>query len=168
VVFGPISGAHFNPVVSAASVWRGTLRGRDCVAYILVQIGGAFAGVLIAHAMFGLPLFEVSGHLRPTAGEGLGEIVATFGLVLAILLLSKFRPDAIPLAVAAFIASAYWFTSSTSFANPAVTLARAATDTFAGISPSSVPLFVGGQIVGATAAILFERWLLRPPKLHNR
>jgi glycerol uptake facilitator-like aquaporin len=167
LVFGPISGAHFNPVVSAASAWRGTLRGRDCAAYIAAQVVGAFTGVLIAHAMFGLPLFEVSEHLRPTIGEGLGEIVATFGLVLAILLLSKFRPDAIPLAVAAFIASAYWFTSSTSFANPAVTLARAATDTFAGISPRSVPLFVGGQIVGAIAAILFERWLLGPAKFHK-
>ena len=112
--------------------------------------------------MFGLPLLQVSVHLRPTAGEGLGEFIATFGLVLVILLLSKFRPEAIPVAVAAFITSAYWFTSSTSFANPAVTLARAMTDTFAGISPLSVPLFIGGQITGAIAAMLFARWLLRP------
>jgi len=162
VMLGPISGAHFNPVVSAVSSLRKTLRGRDCIVYALAQVLGAAAGVLIAHAMFGLPLFQVSGHLRPTAGEGLGEFVATFGLVLVILLLSKFRPAAIPLAVAAFITSAYWFTSSTSFANPAVTLARAMTDTFAGISPTSVPLFLSGQLAGAIAATLFARWLLRP------
>jgi len=162
VMLGPISGAHFNPVVSAVSALRKTLRGRDCIVYALAQVLGAAAGVLIAHAMFGLPLFQVSGHLRPTAGEGLGEFVATFGLVLVILLLSKFRPAAIPLAVAAFITSAYWFTSSTSFANPAVTLARAMTDTFAGISPTSVPLFLSGQLAGAIAATLFARWLLRP------
>src|SRR5215813_9453683 len=102
--------------------------------------------------MFGLPLLQVSAHLRPTAGEGLGEFIATFGLVLVILLVSRFRPEAIPLAVAAFITSAYWFTSSTSFANPAVTLARAATDTFAGISPNSVPLFIGGQVLGGATA----------------
>jgi len=162
VMLGPISGAHFNPVVSAVGALRKTLRGRDCIVYALAQVLGAAAGVLIAHAMFGLPLFQVSGHLRPTVGEGLGEFVATFGLVLVILLLSKFRPAAIPLAVAAFITSAYWFTSSTSFANPAVTLARAMTDTFAGISPTSVPLFLSGQLAGAIAATLFARWLLRP------
>ena len=161
-MLGPVSGAHLNPVVSAVSLWRGAMRGRECALYVLAQVIGAFAGVLIAHAMFGLPLWQVSEHVRPTAGEGLGEIVATFGLVLTILFLSKFRPDAIPLAVATFIASAYWFTSSTSFANPAVTLARAATDTFAGISPHSVPLFVGGQVVGAAVAALIARWLLRP------
>jgi glycerol uptake facilitator-like aquaporin len=160
---GPISGAHFNPIVSAVSVAQGSLRCLDGAVYALAQVGGAFAGVITAHAMFGLPLLQVSERLRPTAGEGIGEIVATFGLVLVILLLSKFRPAAIPAAVAAFIMSAYWFTSSTSFANPAVTLARAATDTFAGISPRSVPLFIGGQICGAVAATLFARWIVRPP-----
>jgi glycerol uptake facilitator-like aquaporin len=109
--------------------------------------------------MFGLPIVQFSAHLRPTLGEGLGEVVATFGLVLVILLALKFRVEAIPMAVAAFITSAYWFTSSTSFANPAVTLARAMTDTFAGISPHSVPLFVVGQLMGGALATLFVHWL---------
>ena len=160
-MLGPISGAHFNPVVSAVSAWEGTLKARTCAVYVLAQVIGAYLGVAAAHAMFGLPLLQVSVHLRPTAGEGLGEVIATFGLVLVILLLSRFRREAIPVAVACYITSAYWFTSSTSFANPAVTLARSATDTFAGISPSSVPLFVAGQLLGGAAATLFARWLLR-------
>jgi len=159
-MLGPISGAHFNPIVSGVSAWEGQLPIRSCAVYVLAQVVGALAGVAAAHTMFGLPLVQVSVHLRPTAGEGLGEVIATFGLVLVILLLSRFRRDAIPIAVAGFITSAYWFTSSTSFANPAVTLARATTDTFAGISPTSVPLFIGGQIVGGVAATLFARWLL--------
>src|SRR5580765_1117811 len=114
IVFGPISGAHFNPVVSAASVWEGRLSGFCGVVYALAQISGAFAGVAAAHAMFGLPIFQVSSHIRPTPGEGLGEVIATFGLVLVILLALRYRIEAIPLAVAAFITSAYWFTSSTS------------------------------------------------------
>jgi len=162
VMLGPLSGAHFNPVVSAVNAWEGTLKARACAVYVLAQIVGAYLGVAAAHAMFGLPIIQISGHLRPTPGEGLGEIIATFGLVLVILVLSRFRREAIPVAVACFITSAYWFTSSTSFANPAVTLARAATDTFAGISPASVPLFVGGQLLGGAAATLFARWLLRP------
>jgi hypothetical protein len=117
-------------------------------------------GVAAAHAMFGLPIFQISAHNRPTLGEGLGEFIATFGLMLVILLALRYRVEAIPMAVAAFITSAYWFTSSTSFANPAVTFARAMTDTFAGISPHSVPLFVGGQLIGGAAATLFSRWLL--------
>jgi len=110
--------------------------------------------------MFGLPIVQISAHVRPTIGEGLGELIATFGLVLVISLGLEFRTDAIPIAVAMFITSAYWFTSSTSFANPAVTLARATTDTFAGISPQSVPMFIGGQIIGSAAAAIFARWLL--------
>jgi len=161
VMFGPISGAHFNPVISAANTWEGRLPLRSCGVYMLAQFGGAFTGVLAAHLMFGLSMLQFSTHLRPTPGEGVGELIATFGLVLVIQLLSTFRPSAIPAAVAAFITSAYWFTSSTSFANPAVTLARAATDTFAGISPQSVPLFLGGQFIGGIAAVLFARWLLR-------
>jgi glycerol uptake facilitator-like aquaporin len=159
VIFGPVSGAHFNPVVSAASVWEGRLSGFRGVVYALAQISGAFAGVTAAHAMFGLPIFQVSSHIRPTPGEGLGEVIATFGLVLVILLALRYRIEAIPMAVAAFITSAYWFTSSTSFANPAVTFARAMTDTFAGISPRSVPLFVAGQLVGGALATLFAHWL---------
>jgi glycerol uptake facilitator-like aquaporin len=159
-MFGAISGAHFNPVVSAVSALQGTLRKRDCAVYILAQLGGAFGGVLVAHAMFALPLFELSSHVRPTAGEGLGEFVATFGLMMVILLTAKYRPQSIAVAVAAFITSAYWFTSSTSFANPAVTVARALTDTFAGISLQSVPLFLGGQLLGALAALVVARWLM--------
>jgi glycerol uptake facilitator-like aquaporin len=160
VMFGPISGAHFNPVVSAVSVCRGTLKLGTCALYIAAQIAGAIVGVLVAHAMFGLPLLQLSAHIRPTLGEGLGEALATFGLVLVILLSMRFREDAVPFAVAAFITSAYWFTSSTSFAKPAVTLARALTDTFAGISLQSVPLFIGGQVAGAVAAVLLGSWLL--------
>jgi len=160
VMLGPVSGAHFNPVVSGASVWEGRLSGRDCAVYVLAQLSGAVAGVAAAHAMFGLPILQVSAHVRLTLGEGLGEIVATFGLVLVISLTLKFRVEAIPVVVAAFITSAYWFTSSTSFANPAVTFARALTDTFAGISPGSVPLFICGQLAGGAAATLFARWLL--------
>ena len=122
-------------------------------------MSGAFTGVGAAHAMFGLSIVQISEHVRPTLGEGFGEFVATFGLVLIILLASRFRAEMIPLAVAAFITSAYWFTSSTSFANPAVTFARAMTDTFAGISPQSVPLFVCGQLIGGAIAALLARWL---------
>jgi glycerol uptake facilitator-like aquaporin len=159
IMLGPVSGAHFNPVVSAVSVWDGRLSGCQGLVYVLAQISGAFAGVAAAHVMFGLPIVQVSAHMRPTLGEGLGEVIATFGLVLIISLALRFRVEAIPIAVAAFITSAYWFTSSTSFANPAVTFARAMTDTFAGISPRSVPLFVGGQLLGGAAATLFARWL---------
>lgn len=163
VVLGPVSGAHFNPVVSGVSVWERRLSVRQGMVYSLAQIGGAFAGVAAAHAMFGLRIMQVSSHVRGTLGEGLGEVIATFGLVLVISLASKFRLEAIPMVVAAFIMSAYWFTSSTSFANPAVTLARAMTDTFAGISPRSVPLFIGGQMIGGAAATLFTRWLITAP-----
>ena len=158
VIFGPISGAHFNPVVSAARVWEGRLSGFRGVVYALAQISGAFVGVAAAHTMFRLPIFQVSNHMRSTPGEGLGEVIATFGLVLIVLLA---RSEVIPIAVAAFITSAYWFTSSTSFANPAVTFARAITDTFAGIAPKSVPLFVFGQMLGGAAGTLFARWLQR-------
>lgn len=158
-MFGPVSGAHFNPIVSAISAVRGTLGKCDCAFYIVAQLGGALAGVVIAHAMFSLPLIQVSEHIRPTLGEGLGEFVATFGLITLILVTSRYRPDSVALAVAAFITSAYWFTSSTSFANPAVTLARAFTDTFAGIALDNVPLFLGGQVLGGLAALVVAPWL---------
>jgi glycerol uptake facilitator-like aquaporin len=161
-ILGPVSGAHFNPVVSGMSVWDGRLSGYHGFVYVLAQVSGAFVGVAAAHAMFGLPIVQVSAHVRPTLGEAFGEFIATFGLVLVIFLALRYRVEAIPMLVAAFITSAYWFTSSTSFANPAVTFARAMTDTFAGISPSSVPLFIGGQITGAVAATLLGRWLLGP------
>jgi glycerol uptake facilitator-like aquaporin len=160
VVLGPVSGAHFNPIVSAVSVWERHLSAKKGLVYGLAQVVGAFAGVAAAHAMFGLPIIQISAHVRPTLGEAFGETIATFGLVLVISLTSKFRAEAVPIAVAAFITSAYWFTSSTSFANPAVTFARAMTDTFAGISPESVPLFICGQLIGAVTATLFVRWVL--------
>lgn len=122
-------------------------------------IARCLVGIAVAHAMFGLPVIQISTHVRPTLGECLGELVATFGLVLVILLTSRFRPEAVPATVAAYITSAYWFTSSTSFANPAVTLARAMTDTFAGIAPQSVANFIGGQIIGAVMATLVAGWL---------
>jgi len=163
IILGPVSGAHFNPVVSAVSILDGRLSAQHGAVYVLAQICGAYVGVATAHAMFGLPIIQISSHTRPTLGEGLGEVVATFGLLLIISLAMKFRIEALPMAVACFITSAYWFTSSTSFANPAVTLARAMTDTFSGISPSSVPLFVGGQLLGGASATLFVRWLIAAP-----
>jgi glycerol uptake facilitator-like aquaporin len=159
IVFGPISGAHFNPVVSGVTVWDGRLSPRNGLIYVLAQVGGAFTGVACAHAMFGLPLIQVSARVRPTLGEGLGEVIATFGLVSVVMLALRFRAKAIPIAVASFITSAYWFTSSTSFANPAVTFARVLTNTFSGISPESVPLFICGQLVGAGIALSTVRWL---------
>jgi len=160
VILGPVSGAHFNPVVSVVSVWERRLTRARGAVYVVAQFAGAFVGVAVAHIMFGLPVVQIAARIRPTLGEGLGEVIATFGLVLVILLALRFRAEAIPFAVAAFITSAYWFTSSTSFANPAVTVARAMTDTFAGISPRSVPLFIVGQSLGGVAAALFARWLL--------
>ena len=167
-VLGPISGAHFNPVVSAVEVWERRLTGAQGAVYMAAQFSGAFAGVAAAHTMFGLPVVQIAARIRPTLGEGLGELIATFGLVLVILLGLRFRADSVPLAVAAFITSAYWFTSSTSFANPAVTFARAMTDTFAGISPRSVPLFVLGQSLGGAAAALFVRWLIGAEVAHRQ
>jgi glycerol uptake facilitator-like aquaporin len=160
-MFAPISGAHFNPVVSVVSAWEGKLSASVCAAYVAVQVAGAFVGVLAAHAMFELPLLQIGAHIRSTPGEGLGEVIATFGLVLTIALTSRFRPESVAAAVACFITSAYWFTSSTSFANPAVTLARAATDTFAGIAPQSVPVFLIAQLTGGFVAVVFVRWLGR-------
>ena len=161
VTFSPVSGAHFNPVVSAVSICHRRLSLQRGVVYVLAQICGAFVGVAIVHATFSLPLIQISTHVRPTVGEGLGEVVATFGLVLIISLAVKYKVEAVPTAVAGFITSAYWFTSSTSFANPAVTAARAMSDTFAGISPQSVPLFIWSQFVGGAAAALLARWLIR-------
>ena len=160
VIFRPISGAHFNPVISAVSIWERRVSAQRGLVYMLAQICGAYLGVAIAHAMFGIPIIQVSAQIRPTLGEGLGEAVATFGLVLIVFLALKYRAKSIPVAVGAYSASAYWFTSSTSFANPAVTFARTMTDTFAGISPQSVPLFVCGQSLGGAAAALLARWLI--------
>ena len=160
LTFGGISGAHFNPAVSLAALIRQELSGRDAVLYMLVQIAGAFAGVAAAHGMFGEPLFFASQHIRTGPAQYWSEFIATFGLLGVIFGGSRSRPDAVPFAVACYIVGAYWFTASTSFANPAVTLARAATDTFAGIRPLDVPGFIGAQLVGAITATLIFNWLL--------
>jgi glycerol uptake facilitator-like aquaporin len=162
LTFGGISGAHFNPVVTMIIARRDGWRARDAVLYMTAQTGGALGGVGLAHAMFGLPLVQLSTHARATFGEWLGEFVATFGLVGLILSCAKHAPKSIPFAVAAYITGAYWFTSSTSFANPAVTLARSFTNTFAGIEVGHMPAFVVAELIGGAVAALVFRWLLRP------
>jgi glycerol uptake facilitator-like aquaporin len=159
LAFGPISGAHFNPVVTLADAWQGETVWRDVPLYIAAQIGGAIAGVGVAHLMFGETLFLASTHVRSGSAQLLSEFIATFGLLAVIWGCGRPRPAAVPYAVGAYIAAAYWFTSSTSFANPAVTLARAMTNTFAGIRPLDVPGFILFQIAGAFAASLLFRWL---------
>ena len=158
LAFGPISGAHFNPVVTLAIAWRRGLLWREAPAYIVVQIAGALAGVVIAHMMFGLPLVSASQHVRNGSSQIFSEAVATFGLLAVIFGSSRFRPSVVAFAVAAYIVAAYWFTASTSFANPAVTLARSVTDTFAGIRPVDAPAFIIAQIGGAAAATALFRW----------
>jgi glycerol uptake facilitator-like aquaporin len=160
-VFGPISGAHFNPVVTLAFSVRRELPWRLAPAYLLSQVVGAFAGVLVAHAMFGEALLQVSTKLRDGPALAFSEGVATFGLLATILGALRFRPTVTPAAVGLYIASAYWFTASTSFANPAVTLARSFSDTFAGIAPRSAPAFILAQLVGMAAALAVFGWLLR-------
>ena len=159
LTFGGVSGAHFNPAVTLADATWGGLPWRQVPPYLLAQVVGAFAGVACAHLMFEAPLLSASHHARAGVGQLVGELVATFGLVSVIADCSRARPGATPFAVAAFITAAYWFTSSTSFANPAVTLARAATDSFTGIRPADVPGFVVAQLVGAGAGAVFFRWL---------
>ena len=160
LTFGPISGAHLNPAVTVADASQGGLPWRDVPAYILGQIIGAFVGVAIAHVMFGLPLFFASQHERSGPRQIFSEFVATFGLLAVIWGCVRFRSRAVPFAVAAYIAAAYWFTSSTSFANPAVTLARSMSDTFVGIRPVDAPGFIVAQVAGATAATLLFRWFV--------
>jgi len=164
--FGPISGAHFNPVVTLASAAQKDFPSRDVPFYLTAQITGCFVGVAIAHLMFGLPIFFASLHDRSGAAQILAEAVATFGLVTVILVCAKLRPNAVPLAVAGYITGAYWFTASTSFANPAVTLARSVTNTFAGIRPLNVPAFVLAQLTGGMAATVLYRWYF-PKKQHH-
>ena len=159
LTFGPVSGAHFNPAVTLAAAWQGVLAWRETPAYLSAQVAGAFAGVGGAHIMFGYPLFFASRHARSGAAQVFSEFVATFGLLAVIAGCSRWKSAAAPFAVGAYIAGAYWFTASTSFANPAVTLARAASDTFAGIRPADVPGFVAAQLAGALAATVFMRWL---------
>jgi len=160
LTFGGISGAHFNPAVTVADASQGGLPWGDVVPYVVAQLAGAFAGVALAHVMFDAPLFSASRHVRAGMGQLAGELTATFGLVSVIWGCSRSRPSVTPFAVAAYITAAYWFTSSTSFANPAVTLARAASDTFAGIRPADAPGFIAAQAVGAAAATFLFRWLV--------
>ena len=158
LVFGPISGAHFNPAVTLAFLIRREISGAHAAIYVVVQIVAALLGVYVAHVMFGEPAFTPSLHARTGVGQWTGEFVATFGLVAAILGCLRFRPDAVPYAVGLFITAGYWFTSSTSFANPAVTIARSVTDTFAGIRPEDAPLFIAAQLVAAVVATLVFAW----------
>ena len=160
-VFGPLSGAHFNPAVTLVFALRRELAWPLALAYVAVQIIGGVAGVWAAHAMFGESLLQVSAKLRNGPDQAFSEFVATFGLIAAILGSLRFRPDATPVIVGLYITSAYWFTASTSFANPAVTLARTLSDTFAGIAPGSAPAFIAAQVLGAIAASLLFGWLLR-------
>lgn len=164
-IFEQVSGAHFNPLVTLLAAARRELGSLTASAYVIAQMAGAIGGVAIAHAMFGLPLLQVATRPRPGPAQWLGEAVATAGLMLVLLLARRDRPGATPALVAAYIAGAYWFTSSTSFANPAVTVARSLTDTFTGIRPADVPGFIGGQAVGLLAGAAAGGWLARASRL---
>jgi glycerol uptake facilitator-like aquaporin len=160
LTFGPISGAHFNPAVTLADASQGGLRWREVPGYLMAQFLGAFAGVAAAHVMFAEPVFSASRHARAGGSQIFSEFVATFGLLCVIWGCARLRSPAVPFAVGAYITGAYWFTASTSFANPAVTLARSASNTFAGIRLIDAPGFVVAQLAGAAAATLLFRWLV--------
>ncbi len=168
LTFGPISGAHLNPVVTLAEAMQGGIAWGEVPSYIAAQIIGAFGGVAAAHVMFGLPLFFASHHVRSGPALLWSEFIATFGLLAVIWGCARARPSAISFAVGAYITAAYWFTASTSFANPAVTLARAASDTFAGIRPVDAPLFIVAQLAGAVAATSCFRWLAPAQFIHPK
>jgi len=158
--FGPISGAHLNPAVTLSDAWLGGIAWRETPLYILAQLAGAFAGVAAANLMFGLSIFSVSTHIRSGPAQLLSEFIATFGLLSVIWGCVRTRPSAVPFAVGAYIMAAYWFTASTSFANPSVTIARSLTNTFSGIRPVDVAGFVAAQLAGAFAATLLFQWLV--------
>jgi len=160
-IFGPISGAHFNPAVTLVFALRQELKPTTAIAYFAAQIVGAVLGVWAAHAMFAEPILQASTKLRDGPAQAWSEVIATFGLIGTILGTLRFRPDATPMAVGLYITAAYWFTASTSFANPAVTVARALSNTFAGIAPSSVPIFIAAQLVGCIAGAAVFGWLLK-------
>jgi len=162
-IFGPISGAHFNPAVTLAFAIRRELAVRLLFPYVAAQVAGAVLGVFAAHAMFAEPIWQVSTKLRDGPAQAWSEAVATFGLMATILGTLRFRPDFTPVGVGLYITAAYWFTASTSFANPAVTLARSLSDTFAGIAPNSAPAFIAAQLVGAVVGVAAMGWLLRSP-----
>lgn len=161
LMFGPVSGAHFNPAVTLALAGTRRQPWRDVPGYLTAQFAGGIVGVWVAHAMFSEPILQVSEKLRPGSALMFSEVVATFGLVMAILGCIRHRTEAVPYAVAVYIVAAYWFTASTSFANPAVTIARSLTNTFAGIRPLDAPGFIASQLVGAAAAAITDRWLYR-------
>jgi glycerol uptake facilitator-like aquaporin len=163
LTFGPLSGAHFNPVVTCTIAAAGGLRWRETPAYVLAQVIGGIAGVLVTHGMFGSPLITWSQHERSGSGQWLSECVATAGLLAVIQSCGRHRPTAAPYAVAGYVTAAYWFTASTAFANPAVTIARCCSDTFSGIRPIDVPAFIVAQVVGALLVGVLFRWLLRAP-----
>jgi len=165
LIFGAVSGAHFNPAVSLVFAMRGQLPWAMAGVFIAVQICGAIVGVFAAHAMFDLPIWQVSQTIRSGPGHWLSEGVATFGLILTILGCLRHAKDALPYAVGLYITAAYWFTASTSFANPAVTIARSLSDTFAGIAPLSAPAFIVAQIVGAVCALVCGSWIFIPATL---
>lgn len=160
-MFGPVSGAHFNPAVTLAFLLRREADMGTAAVYVGAQVTGAIAGVWTAHAMFAEPLMQVSTKLRDGPSQGFAELVATFGLLGAILGTQRSRPEFTPVAVGLYITAAYWFTASTSFANPAVTVARSLSNSFAGIAPTSAPLFIAAQLVGAAAAVVVFGWLYK-------
>ena len=160
-IFGPVSGAHFNPAVTLVSLLNGQSDRRTAAAYVAAQVVGAVLGVWMAHAMFAEPIMQISTKLRDGPSQGFAECIATFGLIGTIIGTQRSRPEFTPVAVGLYITAAYWFTASTSFANPAVTVARSLTDSFAGIAPASAPLFIAAQIAGAVAAAGFFSWLFR-------
>ena len=158
---GPVSGAHFNPAVSLVMALKGDLSGSDAARYVAVQVFGGIAGTVIAHAMFGLPLFDFSMKVRTGSAQWLAEAVAAFGLVFTILAGVRFNRPAVPWLVGLYITAAYWFTASTSFANPAVAIARSLTNTFSGIRPVDLPGFIASELVGAVVGLMVMGWLLR-------
>lgn len=168
LAFGPVSGAHFNPCVTLVVMLRKAMPWPRGASYMVVQVLSAIAGVWLAHAMFDLPILRTGATARAGLGQGISEGVATFGLIATIVLVERGRPAAVPFAVAAWITAAYWCTASTSFANPAVTIARACTDTFAGIRPGDVPAFLVAQILGALGALGVCAWLLEPRSPESR
>lgn len=159
LAFGPISGAHLNPAVTLADAWLGGIAWRNTLPYIIAQISGAFAGVAVAHLMFGMSVFSVSTHIRNGPAQTFSEFIATFGLLAVIWGCARTRPSAVSYAVGSYITAAYWFTASTSFANPAVTIARSLTNTFAGIRPADVVPFIAAQLAGALCATILFQWL---------
>ncbi|MER8388122.1 aquaporin family protein [Mesorhizobium sp. M0166] len=163
-IFGPISGAHFNPAVTLVFALRREIETNAALAYVAAQIAGGIAGTLLAHAMFELPILQVSATVRTGSGQWIAELVAAFGLVFTILAGLRFRPDSISWLVGLYITAAYWFTASTSFANPAVAIARAFSNTFAGIRPADLPGFIGAELLGALLAMALAGWLLAQPK----